>query len=101
MTTTLPTKLTLAAFLEQPETKPVSEFTDGTVTQKPTPGGERSLLQDELCATINQVYRTPKASLCLSRTPLYLWRSLHRPRRQCFPLGSHSASTLWSYCQSV
>lgn len=60
MITTLPTKLTLAAFLAQPETKPASEFIDGTVTQKPMPGGEHSLLQGELCTTINQVTEPQK-----------------------------------------
>ena len=35
--TTLESKLTLAAFLEQPETKPASEFINGETIQKPMP----------------------------------------------------------------
>ena len=60
MTTTLPAKLTLAAFLEQPETKPACDFIDGTIAQKPMPQGEHSLLQGKLCATINQVTEPQK-----------------------------------------
>jgi len=51
---------TLEAFLEQPETKPASEFIHETVIQKPMPQGEHSLLQGELCEAINQVGRSQK-----------------------------------------
>lgn len=52
--------LTLKAFLEQPETKPASEFIHETVIQKPMPQGEHSLLQGELCAAINEITEASK-----------------------------------------
>ncbi len=58
--TTLESKLTLAAFLEQPETKPASEFTHGEITPKPMPQGEHSRIQFKLCTTINEVTEAPK-----------------------------------------
>ena len=77
MTTTLPTQLTLAAFLAQPETKPASEFVDGTITQKPMPQGEHSLLQGELCAAINQIVKKQKLAYAF-------------PELRCtYPSGSH------------
>lgn len=47
--------LTLAAFLELPETEPASEFINGEVVQKPMPQGEHSRLQFKLCAAVSQV----------------------------------------------
>lgn len=49
--------LTLNEFLELPETKPASEFINGKIIQKPMPQGEHSLLQGQLCETINQQAR--------------------------------------------
>lgn len=49
--------LTLDEFLELPETKPASEFINGKIIQKPMPQGEHSLLQGQLCETINQQAR--------------------------------------------
>jgi Uma2 family endonuclease len=46
--------LTLEEFLEQPETKPASEFIDGEIIQKPMPQGQHSRLQFKLCEVINQ-----------------------------------------------
>lgn len=49
-----PTKsLTLAEFLQLPETKPASEYIDGQIIQKPMPRGKHSTIQGELAATIN------------------------------------------------
>jgi Uma2 family endonuclease len=49
-----PTKsLTLAEFLQLPETKPASEYIDGQIIQKPMPRGKHSTIQGELTATIN------------------------------------------------
>ncbi|MBE9200500.1 MULTISPECIES: Uma2 family endonuclease [unclassified Nodularia (in: cyanobacteria)] len=49
-----PTKsLTLEEFLQQPETKPASEFIDGQIIQKPMPQGKHSTLQVDLGADIN------------------------------------------------
>ncbi len=58
--TTLESKLTLAAFLEQPETKPASEFINGEIIQKPVPQGEHSRIQFKLCSTINEIAEAPK-----------------------------------------
>ena len=57
MTTLLPSPFTvsLEAFLQQPETKPASEYIDGRVYQKPMPQGKHSVLQSRLVAAVNQV----------------------------------------------
>ena len=52
--------LTLAEFLQLPETKPASEYINGQIIQKPMPKGRHSRLQGKLCATINQVTEAPK-----------------------------------------
>ena len=53
--TTATQALTLEEFLKLPETKPPSEFINGEIVQKPTPQGQHSLLQIELCQAINRV----------------------------------------------
>ena len=55
--------LTLEAFLEQPETKPASEFINGKIIQKPMPQGEHSLLQVKICEAINQIANSQKIAL--------------------------------------
>ena len=56
-----PTKtLTLQEFLQQPETKPASEYIHGEIIQKPMPKGRHSRLQGKLCATIEQVSENTK-----------------------------------------
>ncbi len=52
--------LTLAEFLQLPETKPASEYINGHIIQKPMPKGRHSRLQGKLCATINQVAENAK-----------------------------------------
>jgi len=52
--------LTLHEFLQQPETKPASEYINGEIIQKPMPKGRHSRLQGKLCATINQVAEETK-----------------------------------------
>ena len=52
--------LTLQEFLQQPETKPASEYIDGELIQKPMPKGRHSRLQGKLCAAINQVAEDAK-----------------------------------------
>jgi Uma2 family endonuclease len=52
--------LTLAEFLELPETKPASEFVDGEIIQKPMPQGEHSLLQGKFCTKVNAIVEIPK-----------------------------------------
>jgi Uma2 family endonuclease len=49
--------LTLAEFLQLPETKPASEYTDGQILQKPMPQEEHSAIQTELAAAINLVVK--------------------------------------------
>ncbi|MFP4124525.1 Uma2 family endonuclease [Coleofasciculus sp.] len=55
MTTTLDQTITLAEFLNQPETKPASEFINGRIYQKPMRQGKHSRLQFQLCNKINHV----------------------------------------------
>ena len=50
----IPTKgLTLAEFLDLPETQPASEYINGQVIQKPMPQGKHSTIQGELITTVN------------------------------------------------
>jgi Uma2 family endonuclease len=60
MTATAEKSLTLEEFLQQPETKPASEFIDGEIIQKPMPKGRHSCLQYETCNVINQVTKNDK-----------------------------------------
>lgn len=48
-------KISLAEFLQLPETKPASEYIDGQVYQKPMPQGKHSRIQTQLTSAINQV----------------------------------------------
>jgi Uma2 family endonuclease len=50
-----PPKLSLAEFLELPETKPANEYINGQIYQKPMPKGKHSAIQTFLAPTINQV----------------------------------------------
>ena len=52
--------LTLAEFLELPETQPASEFINGKISQKAMPQGKHSRLQYKFCLTVNQVSEPPK-----------------------------------------
>jgi Uma2 family endonuclease len=45
--------ITLEEFLQQPETKPASEYIDGQIIQKPMPQGEHSAIQTELPTIVN------------------------------------------------
>jgi Uma2 family endonuclease len=45
--------MSLAEFLDLPETKPASEYSDGQILQKPMPQGEHSAIQTELSAALN------------------------------------------------
>jgi Uma2 family endonuclease len=46
-------QITLAEFLELPETKPASEYIDGQIIQKPMPQGHHSIIQSELVTELN------------------------------------------------
>jgi Uma2 family endonuclease len=65
MITTTNPSLTLEKFLEQPETKPASEFINGKIIQKPMPQGEHSRIQIKLCTAINQVTESKKIAYAL------------------------------------
>ena len=52
--------LPLDEFLALPETKPASEYVDGTIIQKPMPQGEHSTLQGDLVSTINSALKPQK-----------------------------------------
>ncbi|HAA31195.1 MAG TPA: hypothetical protein DCE56_30125 [Cyanobacteria bacterium UBA8553] len=53
-------KLSLAEFLELPETEPASEYINGRIYQKPMPQTKHSMLQLELSSAINQVGKPKK-----------------------------------------
>jgi Uma2 family endonuclease len=52
--------LTLEEFLELPETKPVCEYINGKIFEKPMPKSRHSLLQSEFCMAINAVSKPLK-----------------------------------------
>ncbi|WP_107668670.1 Uma2 family endonuclease [Cyanothece sp. BG0011] len=52
--------LTLAKFLELPETKPANEYINGKIEQKPMPQGKHSILQRELTFAITIALKTQK-----------------------------------------
>jgi Uma2 family endonuclease len=54
MTSTLAPPFSLSAFLQQPETKPPSEYIHGQIHPKPMPKGKHSILQTRLVSAINQ-----------------------------------------------
>jgi len=55
--------LTLEEFLQQPETKPASEYIDGEIIQKPMPGADHSILQGSLASAINSKLRPNRQGL--------------------------------------
>ncbi|MBM0742564.1 Uma2 family endonuclease [Phormidium sp. CLA17] len=54
--------LTLAEFLQLPETKPASEYVDGQIIQKPMPQGKHSAIQGELVPAINGVVKPQRVA---------------------------------------
>lgn len=54
--------LTLAEFLQLPETKPASEYIEGQIIQKPMPQGKHSTIQGELVTTINGVVKSQRVA---------------------------------------
>jgi Uma2 family endonuclease len=55
--------ITLDRFLGQPETKPVNEYIDGSIHQKPMPQGQHSRLQLKFCNAINAVTEDKQIAL--------------------------------------
>jgi Uma2 family endonuclease len=62
MVQTLSKALTLAEFLQLPETKPASEYIDGQTIQKPMPQGKHSAIQGELVSAINGVAKSKQVA---------------------------------------
>ena len=62
MVQTTPKVLSLAEFLELPETEPASEYIDGQVIQKPMPHGKHSAIQGELVSAINGVVKSQRVA---------------------------------------
>ncbi|YAF96886.1 MAG: Uma2 family endonuclease [Nodularia sp. CChRGM 3473] len=60
MVQTAAQSLTLAEFLQLPETKPASEYIDGRIYQKSMPQGEHSVIQTELAPAINSILKSKK-----------------------------------------
>ncbi|MDY6782253.1 MAG: Uma2 family endonuclease [Cyanobacteriota bacterium] len=52
--------LTLAEFLELPETEPASEYIDGLIIQKPMPQGKHSAIQGEFVPIVNRVVKSQR-----------------------------------------
>lgn len=62
----IPTKpLTLAEFLQLPETEPGSEYINGQIIQKPMPQGKHSILRGKLITVINGLTKPQKIALAL------------------------------------
>ena len=57
--------ITLAEFLQQPETKPAREYIDGYIIQKPMPQGQHSRIQQKLINTINTITEDAHVALAL------------------------------------
>ncbi len=52
--------ISLAEFLELPETKPASEYINGQIHQKTMPQGKHSALQSEIVTLVNQIAKPEK-----------------------------------------
>lgn len=59
--------LTLTEFLQRTETKPVSEFIDGDIIQKPMPQGKHSTLQLDLGSSINLALKSQRIARAYSK----------------------------------
>ncbi len=60
MTSTSTQSITLEEFLQLPETKPASEYIEGTIIQKPMPKAKQSRLQAKLVDAINRIAEEPR-----------------------------------------
>ena len=58
-------KLTIAEFLQLPETKPATEYIDGQLVQKPMPQGKHSQLQGRIVRQINTIAESKRIALAL------------------------------------
>jgi Uma2 family endonuclease len=57
--------ITLDEFLQQPETKPASEYINGKICQKPMPQGQHSRIQQKLISAINAAIEDNQIALAL------------------------------------
>lgn len=57
--------LTIAEFLQLPETKPATEYINGQLVQKPMPQGKHSKLQGRLVTEINHAAESDQIALAL------------------------------------
>ncbi|MDS3861321.1 Uma2 family endonuclease [Thermosynechococcaceae cyanobacterium BACA0444] len=57
--------LTMAEFLQRPETKPGNEYLEGQLSQKPMPQGKHSKLQGRLVTEINRIAEPAQIALAL------------------------------------
>jgi len=57
--------LTLEEFLQQPETKPASEYIDGQIIQKPMPKTAHSVIQADLTTAINAAIKANQVGRAL------------------------------------
>ena len=55
----------LQEFLQQPETKPASEYIDGQIIQKPMPKTAHSVIQGDLTTAINAAIKNPRIGRAL------------------------------------
>ena len=60
--TAISQKYSLSEFLALPETKPVSEYINGKIYQKPMPQGKHSTLQGRLVTELNRVGQPNKSA---------------------------------------
>ena len=115
---TFANQITLAEFLEKPDTKPASEYIDGEIIQKPMPQGEHSVLQSELLTHINQagnpakiVYAFPElrcvfgGKAIVPDIAVFVWENIPRTREgkiaNCFEIAPDWLIEILSPEQSV
>ena len=80
MVQTPPKSITLEEFLKLAETKPVSEYIDGQIIQKPMPQGKHSSIRGGTVTFINELLRRKQIARAF-------------PELRCtYPSGSHSSS---------
>ncbi|MEM7062018.1 MAG: Uma2 family endonuclease [Cyanobacteria bacterium P01_B01_bin.77] len=59
--------VTLKEFLELPETKPASEYINGSILQKPMPQGKHSILQRELSFALTVAFKDERKEKQISQ----------------------------------
>ncbi|WP_017661854.1 Uma2 family endonuclease [Baaleninema simplex] len=65
MTRAIASPLSLAEFLERPETKPPQEYVNGSIFTKPMPQGRHSRIQQKLVVAIDAVTEPEEIALAL------------------------------------